>query len=177
MALHDSLTSLLKDSLPEFLKAAEYCINYRKEDGGSLGCPAAALMFSIADSLGSYHRRQSGFLVNVDGQNVSIDGNGFQHYYIFNSCYYGLTLSQATIQKLYKNHRCLLLHNSALAFDGSMLFTDETIHNPFLVHDSRVHVNVPIFFKVTQNAVRVFLERIDKVVPGSNQEQIIHHKH
>ena len=65
MALHGSLTSLLKDSLPEFLKAAELCLSYRKPDGGSLGCPAAGLMFSIADSLGSYHRRR---LVRVRSQ-------------------------------------------------------------------------------------------------------------
>jgi hypothetical protein len=173
MALHPSLPALLKDSLSEFLKAAEFCINYRKEDGGSLGCPATALMFSIADSLGSYHRKRTAFKVKVDGCDVSINRNGFQHYYIFNSGYYDLSLSKATICNLYENYRCLLLHNSALMLDGRALFMGSPGDDPFPLDGRRVHVNVPAFFRVTQNAVQTFISEVDRVVPGSDQERII----
>lgn len=176
MALHDSLISLLKDSLPEFLQAAAYCINPREQHGGLLGCPAAALMFSIADSLGSYHRGRLGFTVNVDGKETPINNDGFQHYFIFNSDYYGLALSEATIRRLYNSYRCPLLHNSAMVFDGSALFLGDRDSVPFVLDQQLLHVNLPAFLRVTERAVQTFIDRVDNIVPGSDQERIIHRK-
>jgi hypothetical protein len=176
MALHESLPPLLKDALCEFLIATEFCLKYRKPDGGSLGFPAAALMFSIADSLGSYHRQRPEFTVNVDGKKTAISGNNFQHYYIFNSSYYGLNLSKSTIRSLYEKYRCLLLHNTAMPLDGCLLFENVHSDHPFLIEGPLLHVNVSAFFRVTQNAVRTFISQIDEVVPGSDQEQNINRK-
>jgi len=94
-----------------------------------------------------------------------------QHYYIFNSSYYGLTLSKATIGTLYDKYRCPLLNNSALALDGSTLFEGNPSEDPFPIHDRLVHVNVRALFRVSQNAVQTFIGEVDKIVPGSEQEQ------
>lgn len=129
-------------------------------------------MFSIADSLGSYHRGRPEFTVNVDGKRTSINNDGFQHYFIFNSDYYDLTLSEATIRKLYNDFRCLLLHNSASAFDGSALVTEEPERDPFVFHEQLLRVNLPAFLRVTRHAVQTFIRRADGIVPGSDQERI-----
>jgi hypothetical protein len=172
MALHKSTTSLLKESLPEFLQVAEYCIGFQKGNGGCLGYPGAAMMFSIADSLGSYHRNLSNFIVRVDGKNKSIKTDGYHHFFILNSEFYGLELSEITIKKLYENYRNLLLHNTALAPDHIM-FIDELNAAPFVSGDLGVHVNVVAFLRVTKSAVAAFLRKIDQVVPGSDQERLI----
>ena len=172
MALHETTTSLLKESLPEFLRVAEYCVGFRKSDGGCLGYPAAAIMFSIADSLGSYHRDRSDFAVPIDGKSTSIKTDGYHHLFILNSGFYNLGLTEATIKKLYENYRCLLLHNSALAVDH-FLFLGEPSAPSFVTDASGVHVNVAGFLRVTGIAVPAFLKKIDQVVPGSEQERII----
>jgi hypothetical protein len=183
MALHKTITSLLKESLPEFLQAAEYCIEFSKgkewglaQEGGCLGYPGAAIMFSIADSLGSYHQGRADFIVHVDGNSTSIRTGGYHHLFIFNSEYYGLDLSERTIKKLYDNYRCLLLHNSALA-KNHFLVRGKPNGHPFLIDDLRVQVNVVAFLRVTKNAVGAFLTKVDQVVPGSKREQrILAHK-
>jgi len=50
MAIHTGTVSLLKESLPEFLEAARYCVKFNKniewghdQVGGCLGFPASAL--------------------------------------------------------------------------------------------------------------------------------------
>jgi len=96
--------------------------------------------------------------------------------FIFNSEFYGLGLSEATIKKLYDNYRCLLLHNAALA-QNHFLFLGESGGPPFVTDHFGVHVNVEAFLRVTRNAVPAFLKKVDQVVPGSNQERIIGLKH
>jgi hypothetical protein len=172
MALHESLPPFLKDSLGEFLKATELCL-HKKPDGNYLGLPATALMFLIADSLGSYHRQRVGFTVDVDGKDVAISGNNFQHYYIFNSNYYRLNLSKAAIRNLYEKYRCLLLHNTSMPLDGCCLFEGIPSEAPFMIHGSLINVNVPAFFRVTQNAVQAFVNQIENVVPNSEQARIM----
>jgi hypothetical protein len=175
MAQHETIASLLKESLPEFLQAAEYCIGFCKDNGGCLGYPGAAIMFSIADSLGSYHQGRRDFTVCVDDKSKFIKTDGYQHLFIFNSEFYGLGLSETTIKKLYNNYRCLLLHNSALA-PYHFLFPGDPQAPPFVPDGSKVHVNVQAFLRVTQKAVSIFLEKVDQIVPGSIQEKTIGRK-
>ena len=71
MAVHKIPSSMLKESLPETLKAATFCSEYRKTDdtwgdyktGGCLGYPAAILLFSIIDSIGSYFRHNKNLTI------------------------------------------------------------------------------------------------------------------
>jgi len=88
MALHPDLTALLQESLPEYLEAARYCMKFRKQNGGCLGYPGTALLLSIADCLGSYHRDKRGYRITIDGSEYEIAGDGHQHFLIFNSPYY-----------------------------------------------------------------------------------------
>ncbi|MBX3238256.1 MAG: hypothetical protein KF711_13065 [Nitrospira sp.] len=132
-------------------------------------------MFSIADSLGSYHRGRPDFTVSIDGRNAPIKTDGYHHLFIFNSSFYGLDLSEAVIKRLYENYRCLLLHNSALATNHFM-FPGKPDDPPFVFDEAGVHVNVAGFFRVTRIAVDAFLEEVDRIVPSSKQAGIIGRK-
>ena len=179
MAVHSTTSSLLKESLPEFVRAAEFCVAFRKDEkwgqaqiGGILGYPAVALLFCVADSIGSYHRGKPGYTVLVDGKHVPITNALHHHFYIFNSDYYGLALTESSIKKLYKNYRNLLLHNSALAMNH-VLFCGDPADQPFLLDTGKIHVNVRAFLRVSQTSLSKFLPVIESVVPGSEQEKLI----
>jgi hypothetical protein len=180
MAIHPSIASMLKESLPEFLKTAEYCIAFRKGDdfpdaqrGGCFGYPGTSLLFCIADAIGSYYRGNKSFEIRVDDRIAYIKKDSFHHFYILNSKYYELSLPGSTIKKLYENYRNLLLHNAALA-PRHVLFMSDSNGVPFLLHDGNVHINVVSFLAVTRMALASFLVDIEKVVPGSDQEKNIH---
>ncbi len=182
MAIHNSTVNLLRESLQEYLEVAEYCVTYRKDNnwgpsqtGGCLGYPAATLMFSIADTMGSYHREKKDFEIIVDNIKRPIKKDGYHHFFIFNSQFYELNLSERIIKKLYENYRNLLLHNAALAKDH-FLFIGNTEDHPFRIANGKPHVNVSAFFRVTKHAVEKFLSEIDRIVPGSHQESIINLK-
>jgi hypothetical protein len=179
MAIHDSIVSLLRESLTEYLHVAEYCINFRKDVawgkdqvGGCLGYPGATIMFCIVDTIGSYHRKRKDFMVRVDGKDRQITNNSFHHFFVFNSDYYNQQLSEPIIKKLYDNYRSLLLHNAVLAIDH-FLFMGNSDEPAFPVENGKPHVNVSAFLKVTKSAVHKFLARVDQIVPGSDQEKII----
>lgn len=179
MASHGSTVSLLKESLREYLHVAEYCINFHKDvawghdqAGGCLGYPGAMIMFCIADTIGSYHRKRKGFSVQVDGSEKEIINDSFHHFFILNSDYYNQQLSEAIIKKLYYNYRSFLLHNAALAIDH-VLFIGKPDDPTFPVRDGKPHVNVSAFFQITKSAVQKFLNSIDKIVPGSDQEKVV----
>src|SRR6267142_1660006 len=117
MAIHPDLKSLLRESVREYLEVAEYCVSYRKDArwgtaqvGGCLGYPGAVMLFSIVDTIGSFHRGSTGISVVVDGKAVEIRKKGFQHFFILNSDYYGQHLDERTIKRLYNNFRNLLMH-------------------------------------------------------------------
>lgn len=179
MTIHNDTASLVQESLPEFLQAAEFCISFSKDSrwpsdqqGGCLGYPGTGLLFCIADSIGSYHERRAGFTVKVDGKDRAIDADGFQHLFIFNSSFYNLDLTEAVIKKLYSNYRNLLLHNSALA-NENFLFLGKSEDAPFHIENGTPHVNVAGFLRVTREAVKSFLANAGSVVQGSHQDGII----
>ena len=87
---------------------------------------------------------------------------------ILNSEYYAQTLSASTIKSLYGRFRSLLVHNAALA-PGSFLVSFSGQHVSFPVSDDRQCVNLPPFLELSKRAVGVFLERLDTVVPRSDQ--------
>jgi hypothetical protein len=178
MAIHPDTKSLLKESVREYLFVAEYCISYKKDInwgsnqlGGCLGYPAALMLFSIVDMMGSYHRQNIGFKVSVGGRKVNIKSDGFQHFYVLNSDYYGQTLEEKTIKKLYYNFRSLLAHNAALPPNNVLI----SLPGPdlFPTINGMQFVNLIPFHKVSKMAVDKFINDIDKIVPGSKQEEII----
>jgi len=101
MAIHPDLKSLIRESLPEYLFVAEYCFRFRKDAswpqdqvGGCLGYPAAGILFSIVDTIGSFDRGSDLTFV-VDDTVHQIKSDGFQHFFVLNSVYYSQTLDEA----------------------------------------------------------------------------------
>jgi hypothetical protein len=129
MAIHTSLSSLLLESVPEYLEVAGHCLRRKKVNGGVYGFPAALLLLCITDTIGSYHRGDQSFRVFVDGADCFINGDSAKHFYILNSSYYCQSLSRKQIEKFYDYYRCLLAHNASLPNECSLRLND--VAEPF----------------------------------------------
>lgn len=105
MAIHNSIPSMLQESLPEMLLVAKYCIEFRKEippwsAPGCYGYPSALILLSITDGIGSYVEQ----------------GNVENHFKILNNeDYYNLNLDNETLRVVYDYYRNTLSHNAVLA--------------------------------------------------------------
>jgi hypothetical protein len=181
MAIHADLRGLVAEALAEYLQVAEHCANYAKNPpslpsvgGPCLGFPAAVLLFVIADAIGSFCRGNEQVKIPIDGKLVPIRKDS-EHFFILNSDYYAQTLDRETINALYKNFRCLLLHNAALA---PAHFLVNIPGNPiaFPVVNGRPGVNVPSFLHISKLAVSRFLGRLDELLPRSAQARNIEQK-
>jgi hypothetical protein len=183
MAVHPTVSSMLQESLTEYVYVAEWCVNYQKDqawspphqEGGRLGYPAAVMMFCIVDTIGSFYRGKADFKVSIDGREVAIRKDGFQHFFVLNSPYYEQSLSKAAIEKIYGVFRNELLHNAALA-PGYALVSLPQNHEPFPVVDGGQRVNIDAFLEISKKAVTLFLQNILEVVPGSQQEKLVQEK-
>lgn len=179
---------MLEESLDETLEAARICVFYEKtnskwgrfNNGGCLGFPAGILLFSIIDAIGSYFWGDKTFNVNLDGKQVTIGGDGWEHFKILNSKYFNKTLSSSFLKVLYKNFRCSLVHNATLrkaAFmhpDNSDFPNLAGSNEAFAMSkDQDGNEICSIFMKelffLCENAVKEFKKDIDAVVPISKQ--------
>jgi hypothetical protein len=154
MALHLSHTSMVKESLPEFVEVAEYCINYRKDPqkwsaSGCYGYPANVLLLVIADAIGSY----------------VIGGKTRQHFDILNHHdYYNLQLDERLVTKIYEAYRCLGTHNAVLGKDV-MLDIGEDSGPIFLIKDEKIWLFLRPFLNLTKHVVGKFLAVANNLVP------------
>lgn len=146
MAIHPDIKSLLYESLPEMLLAAKYCIEFRKDEklwntSGCYGFPAALLLLSIADSIGSYVEQ----------------GSVENHFNILNNNeYYGLDFNKKELRLFYDSFRNKLSHNSLIPPKVGLLLGG--VDDPVLISDdNRTWLNITSFYSVTVKAVRVFL--------------------
>ena len=146
MAIHKNVSSMLQESLPEMLLVAKYCIEFPKDTAiwpapGCYGYPAALLLLSIADSIGSY----------VENGNVE------NHFKILkNSDYYGLNLSDDELKIVYDNYRNLLSHHTVIATNVGLDIG--LINNPVLQSQNGLYLlNLIPFYNVSVKAVNVFL--------------------
>jgi len=174
MAIHNSTHSLIHEALIEYLAIAEHCISTGKPTGGCYGFPTALLCFIIVDAIGSFYCGNTSLTVNVDGKTRTINGDGFKHYYILNSDYYGQALNETDIKRLYEYYRCLLVHNAALAPNCVLAIGKET-DPPF---DRRRYrhidfVNLRPFLDLSRTAVAKFLKVSPTLIPDSKQGQRI----
>lgn len=183
MGLHEKPASMLKESLSELLEASRYCVEYKKTDNGCLGYPGAILMFSIIDSIGSYHRGNKTFTFTVDLKEEAINKDGWEHFIILNSKYFGQSLSKEFIRALYVQFRNNLTHNTVLGKNVQMLMSNDHANQMYRTDFK----NIPFFEGMDQNnqsvyflcikefwdlcktAVEKFIEDIDAVVPNSRQ--------
>jgi hypothetical protein len=192
MAIHETPSSMLKESLDETLEAARYCVYYTKTDekwgefnaGGCLGYPAAILLFSLIDSIGSYFRKNENFEIVIDGKLEKINDTGWEHFKILNSNYFNQNLSIEFIKELYEKFRSCLTHNSVLGKNTIMFPDNSSINNSihglaFGVFNDKsgnpVHaISMKELWDLCSKAVELFKQDIDKVVPTSKQGKTFH---
>jgi hypothetical protein len=116
------MNEILSLTLSEYLTGARLCLDYVKDETwpghGCLGFPAALLLFSVTDAIGSYLRgSEETFL--VDGVRKQIKRNDFQHFFVLNGeSYYRQTLSHSEIKYLYDKYRSFLVHHAIFAPAG-----------------------------------------------------------
>jgi hypothetical protein len=177
MAIHTSTDNLIHEALTEYLAIAEHCISTGKPTGGCYGFPTALLCLTIVDAIGSFYRGNTSFTINIDRKTRTIDGDGFKHYFILNSDYYGQSLSEKYIQRLYEYYRCLLVHNAALAPNCVLDIGKET-DLPFATRSSQRidHVNLRPLLDLNHIAVTKFLKVSPTLVPISKQGKGIENK-
>jgi len=168
---------LIHEALTEYLAIAEHCISTGKPTGGCYGFPTALLCFTIVDAIGSFYRGNTSFAINIDAKTRTINGDGFKHYYILNSDYYGQSLSEKDIKRLYEYYRCLLVHNAALAPNCILNIGKET-DSPFTRHASKFIdcVNLRPFLDLSHIAVAKFLKVSPTLIPVSKQGKGIANK-
>jgi len=146
MAFHPNMPSMLHESLPEMLLVAKYCIEFRKDENvwpvpGCYGYPAALILLSIADSIGSYIEQ----------------GNVENHFKILkNTEYYGLGLSDDEIRIFYDNYRNLLAHNSVIA-NNVVLGIGSENHPIFQSQNGIYLLNLIPLYNASIKAVNSFL--------------------
>jgi hypothetical protein len=178
MAIHNSTHSLVEEALTEYLAIAEHCITTGKPTGGCYGFPTALLLFSIVDAIGSFYRGNNSFTIAVDQKKRTINGTGFQHYFVLNSEYYSQALTEKDIQRLYDYYRCLLVHNAALA-PAHFLDIGHPTDPLFAKRPGSSHidyVNLRPFLDLSHSAVAKFLKVAPTLVPISKQGKGITHK-
>ena len=187
MAMHETPSSMLKESLDETLEAAKYGVDYKKTDkkwgdfatGGCLGYPSAILLFSIIDSIGSYFRKNDTIEILIDGKKNRINAAGWEHFKILNSKYFNQTLSSDFMKKLYNKFRSCLTHNSVIGSETLMIPNNTLIKPPVqdkafgIYTDSSGNTSHVISIKelwdLCFKAVEHFKLDIDMVVSTSKQ--------
>jgi hypothetical protein len=168
---------ILKVSLPEIIEAAKFCVNHRKKNGGCLGYPAAILLFSIIDSIGSYFKENNNIKIIIDGKSNITIKKASEHFRILNSKYFNQNLSARNIEKIYSDFRCCLTHNSVLAIGSSMTISNNS-GNVFEIrkkpHDEdEIIISITDLFNLCEDAVNKFLKEADIIVPNSEQNKKI----
>ncbi len=189
MAIHSDTASMLKESTLEMLYTANYCISYRKgseweinQFGGCLGYPAAIILFSIVDTIGSFYEGNKNFKIQVDGKNQTINNNGFEHFYILNSNYFNQNLSGEIIKKIYQNFRSLLTHNLTLPPNHCLSIGDlnkeivELRASEDFIDIKFPVINLVPFLEISKKAVSEFIKQVDSIVPISKQQTKINSK-
>ncbi len=184
MVIYSKTEDMLKDSIQEMLEAAILCVNFSKKDGGCLGYPAAILLLSIVAVIGSYYEGDKNYKIMINGKEKYIKGNTFQHFYILNSEYFNLDLTENFIKKLYDNFRSLLVHNAVIA-NKCFITINDPLQRPFCDDDGfknekngETYPSVALIplLKFSKIAVQRFIKKIDEVYPKSKQSSLIEMK-
>lgn len=115
MTLHKSMASMASEVIGEYIRASQFCLEFRKLDGGCLGYPATLLLLCVTNALGSY---LSGEAVTIEGKSQKItQGEPFR---VLNHQLFGLQLTHKQIKLIEHSYRNRLSHN-AIIERGSFL--------------------------------------------------------
>ncbi len=163
MALHLSMpgsenkaiASMLRESLDEMIIVSRWCVDNHKSDGGIFGYPAAVLLFSIADSIGSY----------------LLGGTIRNHFNVYNHEVFGFNLSKEQLDKIYKYFRSLLTHYLVMASGCALIpgHPDGPVFQNIIISEVKnLGINIPALQKKTDKAVSEFVKLdVEKMVKNS----------
>jgi len=169
VAIHDDAVSAVKEGLPEYLELARIGISHTKPGGGVLGLASATLLFAVVDAIGSYHRGDPKYTVPMDGKQRTINSTS-DHIFILNSPYFGLAFTEDELHAIYRLGRSPLTHNALLGA-GQWLFVGEPEREAIESKDEGIHVYLPKFLSLCEEAAKKFLAVADAVVPNSKAVQ------
>ena len=172
MALHRKVEDHVIENLKEFLKLAEIGLSTRKadldgdmvKDEGCLGAPAAVLLFSIIDAIGSYHRGDYKLKIK-NHRRPYIDDDGYVQFFILNSHYFGQDLTWEEVAYIYGQYRSNLTHNAAL--NAGVLIYNREEPDLFPVRNGARVVNLYALYNATRAALRTFIDLSQGVIAGS----------
>ncbi|MFO0703215.1 MAG: hypothetical protein U0525_00645 [Patescibacteria group bacterium] len=158
MAIHSSIDSLLGESLPELLYIAQVCISSHKDPklwpaGGCYGYPAALLLLSIADSIGSYVIQKS------TKENLRI---------LNNPNYYCLSIEDRHLDILYDHYRNPLIHNSAMLINTRLRIGNKDDQVLIIKNNVPVLSLIP-FYNSSVIAVENFLTNLPEISKNNRQ--------
>jgi hypothetical protein len=154
------MNEIIAVTLSEYLAASKLCLNYAKDDswggGACLGFPAALLLFSVVDALGSYVQG-SGETFPIEGKRRKIRRSDFEHFFVLNGeSYYQQQLNHAEIKHLYDKYRSLLSHHAIVVPGGFLLTSGDAGLFPQM--NGSLGVNLTAFHNASITVVRSFLE-------------------
>lgn len=157
------------EALIENLFAAKICLEYDKSNKhwigdsleGCLGIPAAILLCSLIDTIGSEFRG-SKYQISIDGQSYTIQ-TASDHFFILNhDKLFNLNLSRSAIMDFYTSYRSKLTHNSALPANnylGIGCLTDDIFI--FNQNFEIVKINLLPLYQKTKDMIEIFIYYLD----------------
>lgn len=153
------------ESLKENLFAAELCLKFDKSkeewSGGSkvgcLGIPAAILLCSLIDTIGSVFRNTE-MEVFIDGKYKKIE-KAYEHFCILNhEKFFKCNLTLVTINDFYETYRSKLTHNNSLPGNNFLdigNFTDDIFE---LNAEYKINkINLLSLYNITKSAVHTLI--------------------
>jgi hypothetical protein len=138
MALHRNMASMASEVIEEYLRASQFCLEFRNFDGGCLGYPATLLLLCVTNALGSY---LTGEDVAIEGKQQKITrGEPFR---VLNHTLFGLQLTHKQIKLIEQFYRNRLSHN-AIIERGSFILPAQG-GTPFVFSGNHVLVRIASF--------------------------------
>lgn len=158
MGIHNTIPSMVRESLIESFLVSKFCVYFEKDSNiwksnGCYGYPAAKLLFSIVDAIGSY----------------VIGGKTRKHFKILNHPeYYNLKLDKKSLEIIYENYRCILEHNSAMPVNHFLDIGQEG-SAVFEFNDNKPFLNLMPFLILTEEVLKKFLPESEKIISESEK--------
>ena len=163
MAKETTLTDLADMAIYEYLDIAHHCLITGKPGGGCWGYPTTLLLLSIVNTIGSYHKNDNNFTVEIEDKKYPIDGDGIECFRVLNSSYFNLNLTQKEIQRVYNFYKCLAVCDPANPKPHFLAIG--TPIDPVFSRDNQGNMtmlNLVPFYHLCVKAVSEFLKKASK---------------
>jgi len=164
MAAETNINELADMAVYEYLDMAHHCLISGKPGGGCYGYPTALLLLSIVKTIGSYHKGDGSFTVEIDGASYKIDGDEAECYRVLNSTYFNQSLTLKEIERVYDFYKCLSVHDPARPKPHFLAIG--TPIDPMFSRDKKGEItviNLVAFYNLCVKAVSEFLLKASSV--------------